>query len=139
MRINHGTTVMSNLTFIATLLSRADLRVRTWPSTSWMARSTVALEFESPTAQNSIPVPKSVTLHLATALATSAAAGSWSLFMTIFSLRRPTVSKSSATWSSTHASEAPLCSTWYPHALMQAFLHHEHRHRLRILSRLISL
>lgn len=56
-RTNQGNTLEPNLIFIATLLSKADLKVRSCPSISWIARSIVAFEFESPTADVSIEVP----------------------------------------------------------------------------------
>ena len=53
----HSTTwdLMGTLTPIFS--SRADLSVLTWPSMSWMALSTLAFEFESPTDDDSIALP----------------------------------------------------------------------------------
>ena len=103
--MSQGTTGESIFTGTANLSSRADLIVRHWPSTSCIARSTVPLLLESPTAEFSSAVPYVVARHLETSRAMSLADVSWSLLMMILSLRSPMVSRSSAIWSTTQASD----------------------------------
>ena len=110
-RISHGTMGWFSLILHWSFSSTADRRVRIMPMTSCTERSTVALVLDSPTDELSSAVPYSLDRFLATSLAMSFAELSWSVLTSTLSFFRPTVSKSSHIWSTTHCSELPLCST----------------------------
>ena len=95
--IIQGTTTRSRSIFWPSRLSKCDLSVLTNPPSSWMARSTLALELLSPTFQFSIAAPWLWALPLASLMAcwTSTMLGSWSLLSTSLHPSSPQVSRSS--------------------------------------------
>ena len=75
---NQGIMVSPKRTLFFNLFSRAAGNVRACSSTSWIARSTEALESDSPTDASSMAVPNSASRCLAISLSTETADVSWS-------------------------------------------------------------